>query len=419
MGSTADFEERDRKTAQLFGEVAAEAGVERIIYLGGLGDAEELSAHLRSRQEVGAILRDSGVQTLEFQASIIIGSGSLSFELIRGLVRKLPVMITPRWVRTTAQPIAIDDIIDYLVAALSYTGSHSRIFEIGGADPVSYGDLMMEYARQRGLKRLMIPVPFLSPRLSSLWLALVTPVYARVGRKLIEGVRNRTVVEDPAASETFDIQPKGYREAIAEALSNDSREIVRTSWSEAIRSAGNYNAWGGVKLGNRIIDSRYVMVRASASDAFTPIRRIGGSVGWYYGDWLWQLRGFLDQIAGGVGIRRGRRDQERTAIGEVIDFWRVTDYVDDRYLLLSAEMKVPGRAWLHFEVKPVGGRTRIRQTAIFDPAGLGGILYWYALYPIHRLVFSGMLRGIVQAIPGTPELPARTSPARSFGDPVT
>ncbi|MGD8415327.1 MAG: NAD(P)H-binding protein, partial [Candidatus Latescibacterota bacterium] len=223
MGSTADFEERDRKTAQLFGEVAAEAGVERIIYLGGLGDAEELSAHLRSRQEVGAILRDSGVQTLEFQASIIIGSGSLSFELIRGLVRKLPVMITPRWVRTTAQPIAIDDIIDYLVAALSYTGSHSRIFEIGGADPVSYGDLMMEYARQRGLKRLMIPVPFLSPRLSSLWLALVTPVYARVGRKLIEGVRNRTVVEDPAASETFDIQPKGYREAIAEALSNDSR----------------------------------------------------------------------------------------------------------------------------------------------------------------------------------------------------
>lgn len=238
MGSKRDFEEEDRRTARTFGSIAREMGVERIIYLGGLGTADELSRHLRSRQEVGTILRDSGVQTVEFRASIIIGSGSLSFELIRGLVQKLPIMITPRWVRTPAQPIAINDVIDYLVAGLSYTDEDNPVFEIGGADSVSYGDLMMEYARQRGLKRLMVPVPLLSLRLSSLWLGLVTPVYARVGRKMIDSVRNETTVQDDSALTAFDIRPKGYREAIAEALVDESRRIAETQWSDAISTMG-------------------------------------------------------------------------------------------------------------------------------------------------------------------------------------
>lgn len=398
MGSRADFEERDRLSAERFGEAAREMGVKRIIYLGGLGNAGELSTHLRSRQEVGEILRASGVQTIEFRASIIIGSGSISFELIRGLVRKLPVMITPTWVRTPAQPIAIEDVVDYLVAGLEYEGDEHRIFEIGGADQVSYGDLMMEYARQRGLKRLMIPVPFLSLRLSSLWLGLVTPVYARIGRKMIDSVRNETTVKDPSALETFDIRPRGCREAVARALSNEEKEIAETRWSDALSSAGGRKSWGGVKMGGRIVDSRRDLVDAPAHLAFAPIRRIGGEVGWYYGTWLWKLRGFLDLLAGGVGVRRGRRDPEDLHVGEPLDFWRVTDYEPDRRLVLSAEMKVPGRAWLHFEVTPHQGGSEIRQTAIFDPAGLGGLVYWYAFYPVHRLVFAGMLRGIVAAI---------------------
>ncbi|HUF10991.1 MAG TPA: SDR family oxidoreductase [Rhodothermales bacterium] len=411
MGSSKDFEDRDRTSARIFGEVAREMGVKRIIYLGGLGDAGELSSHLRSRQEVGEMLRDSGVQTIEFRASIIIGSGSLSFELIRGLVRKLPVMITPSWVRTPAQPIAIEDVLHYLVAGLRYKGADSRVFEIGGADTVGYGDLMMEYARQRGLKRLLIPVPFLSLRLSSLWLGLITPVYARIGRKMIDSVRNETIVKDPAALEAFDIRPRGYREAIARALANEEREVAETRWSDAISSMGTKKSWGGVKMGSRIVDSRRVLVDAPAHLAFTPIRRIGGQVGWYYGTWLWKLRGFLDLIVGGVGLRRGRRDPEHLQIGDALDFWRVTDYERDRRLVLFAEMKVPGRAWLHFEVTPHQGGSEIRQTAIFDPAGLGGLAYWYTFFPIHRLVFSGMLRGLVNAIPNEAGArPGKSSP---------
>ena len=394
MGSSKDFEDRDRVSAKMFGDVAREMGVRRIIYLGGLGSAEDLSTHLRSRQEVGEILRASGVQTIEFRASIIIGSGSISFELIRGLVQKLPVMITPSWVRTPAQPIAIEDVIDYLVAGLHYSGAESRIFEIGGADQVAYGDLMMEYARQRGLKRLLIPVPFLSLRLSSLWLGLITPVYARIGRKMIDSVRFETTVNDPSAREAFDIRPRGYREAIQRALKNEEREIAETRWSDALSSTGKKPSWGGVKLGNRIVDSRTVRVAVATEQAFAPIRCIGGDVGWYYGTWMWKLRGFLDLLVGGVGIRRGRRDPEHVQIGDALDFWRVTDYEPDRRLVLSAEMKVPGRAWLNFEVTPLEDGSEIRQTAVFDPAGLGGLAYWYALYPIHRLVFSGMLRAI-------------------------
>lgn len=393
MGSSGSFEEKDRQAAKNFAEAAQRAGVRRIIYLGGLGEGE-LSPHLRSRQEVGAALRAPGVEVIEFRASIVIGSGSLSFEMIRALVERLPVMICPAWVSIAAQPIGIEDLVNYLAEALNLPAAGDRIIEIGGADQVSYRQIMREYARQRRLRRFMISVPMLTPRLSSLWLGLVTPVYARVGRKLIDSIRNPTVVREPSALELFSIKPKGIREMIARAIVNEDCEFAATRWSDALSSRGDPSGWGGVRFGNRIVDSREVTVNATPEVAFRPIRRIGGDTGWYYGDWLWHLRGFVDLLAGGVGIRRGRRDPESVQVGDALDFWRVEGFEDDRRLRLRAEMKLPGRAWLEFEVEPSGGGALVRQTAIFDPIGLGGLAYWYVLYPVHKLIFGGMLRCI-------------------------
>lgn len=396
MGSGHDFEAEDRTAARNFGEAARRAGVRRIIYLGGLGRGPDLSTHLRSRQEVGDVLRESGVPVLELRASIVLGSGSLSFEMIRALVERLPVMITPRWVRVEAQPISIDDLLAYLVAALSVQLDVSRVFEIGGADRVSYGDLMREYARQRGLRRAMVPIPFLTPRLSSLWLGLVTPLYARVGRKLIESIKHPTVVCDPAAQEVFTVQPRGIRAAIAAALRNEERETAETRWCDAFSSGGVGRNWAGVRFGNRFIDSRTREVDVGPAQAFAPIRRIGGETGWYAYDWLWRLRGFLDLLVGGVGVRRGRSSPDDLCVGDALDFWRVEAYDPDRRLLLSAEMKLPGRAWLEFVVDPRHGGATIRQTAIFDPVGLAGLAYWYLIFPLHRMVFSGMLENIAR-----------------------
>jgi uncharacterized protein YbjT (DUF2867 family) len=409
MGSEGAFEEEDRRAARNFGEAAREAGVCRIIYLGGLGESDaDLSPHLRSRQEVGNILRASGVQVIEFRASVVIGSGSLSFEMIRALVERLPVMIMPRWVSVPAQPIGIEDLLKYLLAALDLPGGENHVLEIGGSDRVSYGDLMREYAGQRGLRRLMIPVPVLTPRLSSLWLGLVTPLYARVGRELIDSIRHPTVVQDDSALRMFAILPKGVREAIASALRNEDRHFAETRWSDALSSAGAPRGWGGVRFGTRIVDSRTARVDAPIAQAFTPIRRLGGTTGWYYSNWLWRLRGFLDLLVGGVGLRRGRRDPEFVRAGDVVDFWRVEAFEPDHLLRLIAEMKLPGRAWLEFEVTGENATSQIRQTAIFDPVGLFGLIYWYALYPVHQLVFSGMLRGIIsvceQGCAGEPSL---------------
>ena len=398
MGTQRDFEEEDREAACNFAAAAQKAGVRRIIYLGGLGEQEDgLSKHLRSRQETGEILRTSGAQVIEFRASIIIGSGSLSFELVRSLVERLPVMICPRWVRVKAQPIAIEDVLSYLLEALELPDGESQILEIGGPDQVSYGQIMSEYARQRGLSRLMIPVPLLTPRLSSLWLGLVTPVYARIGRKLVESLRNETLVSDNSATARFRIQPRGLREAIARALINEDKSFAETRWSDALSSSGRPKTWGGVRFGSRIVDSRTANVAVPPAEAFTAIRQIGGDRGWYYGNRLWRIRGFIDLLVGGVGVRRGRRDPQTPRIGDTIDFWRVEDYKRDGLLRLQAEMKLPGRAWLEFEVRGNSEASTIRQTAIFDPVGLFGLVYWYALYPLHQLIFSGMLRKIAEA----------------------
>jgi uncharacterized protein YbjT (DUF2867 family) len=397
MGSPGQFEKEDRQAARNFADAACDQGVQRIIYLGGLGNQDQaLSAHLRSRHEVADILRSSGVPTIEFRASIVIGSGSLSFEMIRALVQRLPVMICPRWVEVKAQPIAVEDVIAYLTEALELPLEQAAVFEIGGPDQVSYGEIMQEYARQCGLRRWMIPVPFLTPRLSSLWLGLVTPIYARIGRKLIDSMKNPTLVCDPSALTTFGIKPKGLKEAIERALHNENQEFAQTFWSDALSSGGKTISWGGVRFGTRLVDSRTINVLVPPALAFAPIQRIGGSNGWYFANFLWWFRGFLDLLVGGVGLRRGRRDPHTLAAGDALDFWRVESFEPNRRLSLVAEMKVPGRAWLQFEVESNSLGSVIRQTAIFDPAGLAGLLYWYTLYPVHYYIFKGMLHKIAE-----------------------
>jgi uncharacterized protein YbjT (DUF2867 family) len=398
MGESGSFEETDRAAARNFGAAAKAHRLGRIVYLGGLGsDAEELSPHLRSRHEVGRILAESGIPVLEFRASIVIGSGSLSFEMIRSLVERLPVMITPRWVRVLAQPIAIDDLLSYLVLGLDAPLPRSRTYEIGGGDVVCYADIMREYARQRGLRVHMVPVPVLTPYLSSLWLGLVTPLYARIGRKLIESIIHPTVVRDAAALDAFPVRPMGIADAIRRALANEEREFAETRWSDALSSAGAAPTWGGVRFGTRLVDSRSVAVAVPAAAAFAPIQAIGGTTGWYRWNALWRLRAWLDLIVGGVGLRRGRPHPTRLRVGDPVDFWRVEALEPGRRLRLAAEMRLPGRAWLEFEVTGEGATSTIQQTAIFDPVGLAGLAYWYALFPLHQVVFAGMLRGIARA----------------------
>jgi uncharacterized protein YbjT (DUF2867 family) len=412
MGGGAGYRAADRAGAEAFGAAARAAGVRRIVYLGGLGGGSDLSPHLASRQEVGATLAASGVPTLELRAGIVIGSGSTSFEMIRALVDRLPVMICPRWVATRTQPIAIEDVLAYLVEAVDVGPAENRIIEIGGPDRVSYGELMHEYARQKGLRRLMIPVPLLTPHLSSLWLGLVTPVYARVGRALVEGLRNETVVNDTAARDLFRVRPRGVAEAVARALVNEDREFAATRWSDALSSGPATRSFGGAAIGSRLVDSRVARVPLSPAEAFAPIQRIGGRQGWYYGNALWRLRGLLDLPFGGAGTRRGRRDPVHLRTGDTVDFWRVEAVEQDHLLRLSAEMSLPGRAWLQFEVTPSPGGSIIRQTALFDPVGVLGRLYWYAIWPLHGLVFNGMLRGIARAA-GMPRPYERTDTVRT------
>ena len=395
MGSAGSFEEQDRLGSTNFANAARRSSLSRIIYLGGLFDDERgLSPHLRSRLEVGRILRTSGIPVIELRASIVIGSGSLSFELVRSLAEHLPVMLLPRWVSVVAQPIGIEDLMKYLVGSMDISVQESLVVEIGGADVVSYRDLIVEYARQRGLRRILIPVPVLTPRLSSLWLGLVTPLYARVGRKLIDSIRHPTIVRDPAALQLFDISPLGFADAMAAAIRNEDREFAETRWSGARSSSGPV-PYGGVRLGNRIFDSRQISVNVPPEKAFEPLRMLGGKNGWYVYDFLWRLRGVMDLAAGGVGMRRGRPDRELRA-GDPLDFWRVESYDPPFHLRLEAEMKVPGAAWLEFEVKAVEGGSVITQTAIFHPAGLAGLAYWYGIYPVHALIFRGMIRAVAR-----------------------
>ena len=395
MGSAESFEENDRIAAQNFGEIAKEAGVERIIYLGGLGNEKEvLSSHLRSRQEVGYILRASKVPVIEFRASIVIGSGSLSFEMIKSLVERLPVMLIPKWALMSAQPIAIDDLISYLMEALYKTDNANYLFEIGGFDQVSYLEIMRIYAKNINKKVLMIPVPVLTPYLSSLWLGLVTPLYARIGRKLVESIVHSTVVQDDTALRNFKIKPIGVEEAIQRAIKLENKESAASRWYDSTSSSGETNPYKGYRFTEKLVDARTLNINVPPETAFNPIKNIGGEKGWYAWNLLWQLRGLIDLLLGGVGMRRGRSNKDKLIAGEIIDFWRIEKVVPNNFLSLSAEMKLPGRAWLEFEVIGNGSSSTIKQTAIFEPAGIFGKIYWYSLYPLHQLIFAGMLQAI-------------------------
>ena len=395
MDSAGSFEEHDRIAAQNFGEIAKESGVDRIIYLGGLGNEKEiLSSHLRSRQEVGNVLRASKVPIIEFRASIVIGSGSLSFEMIRSLVERLPVMLIPKWALMSAQPIAIDDLISYLIEALYKTDNSNYLFEIGGFDQVSYLEIMRMYAKNINKKVLMIPVPVLTPYLSSLWLGLVTPLYARIGRKLVESIVHSTVVQDDTALCKFNIKPIGVEEAIQRAIKLENKESAASRWYDSTSSSGETNPYKGYRFTERLVDARTLNINVPPETAFNPITNIGGEKGWYAWNLLWQLRGLIDLLLGGVGMRRGRSNKDKLIAGGIIDFWRIEKVVPNNFLSLSAEMKLPGRAWLEFEVVGHGNSSTINQTAIFEPAGIFGKIYWYSLYPLHQLIFSGMLQAI-------------------------
>ena len=405
MGAAGgDFYERELTSARNFAAAARAAGARRIVYLGGLGnEADTLSSHLASRQDVGRLLCESGGETIEFRASVILGSGSVSFEMIRGLVDRLPVMITPRWVETLCQPIAVEDVLAYLVAALDVqVEQRCTVFEIGGADRVSYGGMMRAYARSQGLKRLVVKVPLLTPRLSAGWLALVTPLYYRIGRHLLEGVRNETVVTRDAAARAFpQIEPMGVEAAVARALANEDQAYAETRWSDARSSspepAGASQGRLARKAGRRYVEQRSIDVDCPPSQAFAAILCIGGAKGWYSWKWLWTVRGLLDKVSGGVGLRRGRRDPTCALPGDTVDLWRVEELEPDRRLLLAAEMRGPGRGWLQFECLPLpDGGTRIVQTAMWDPIGLSGHLYWFSLWPAHQLIFGSMIRGIAR-----------------------
>jgi uncharacterized protein YbjT (DUF2867 family) len=398
VATGAGYAEADRQLAERFARAAARARVARIIYLGGLGEqGEGLSEHLSSRREVEAVLAAGSVPVTVLRAAMIIGSGSASFEILRYLVERLPVMVTPRWVKTRSQPIAISNVLTYLVACLSVPATVGRTLDIGGPDIVSYLELMRIMAEERGLRRrLVIPVPVLTPHLSSLWIHLVTPLSHRIARPLAEGLRNPVVCRDDEATRLMPQRLLGVREAIRVALEQVAHREIETGWFDAGPIPGDPD-WAG---GTVFVDRREVEVAASSADVFATLSRIGGETGWYGLDWLWRLRGALDHLVGGPGLRRGRRHAERVAFGDAIDFWRVTGVEPGRRLALRAEMRLPGEALLEFVVGPVpgrGGRSRLVQTARFAPRGLLGIAYWYAVLPFHSFVFGRMLEGIRRA----------------------
>ena len=399
MGDHAEFRQRDIEAARNFAHTAAAAGVKRIIYLGGLGDpTSNLSEHLRSRHETGEALRSAGVPVTEFRAGMVVGSGSLSFEMLRNLAERLPVMICPRWVYTRTQPIAIRDVLNYLVSAIDVPQSASRIIEIGGTDVLTYADMMKIYAQVRKLRRYFFPVPILSPQLSSHWVHWMTPISANIARPLIEGLRNELIVQSDSAKELFpDIEPLGFTRAVQLALARIEEGRIETIWSDAMASSqGDLPPVYLTQEQGMLIERRQLHVEASPAAVFRTFSGIGGTRGWPAYNWLWSIRGLLDRVVGGVGTRRGRRHPDQLRAGDALDFWRVEVVEPNHLLVLRAEMKLPGSGWLKFEVSAENNdhSTLLVQTAYFAPKGLWGLLYWYSVYPLHQVVFSKMIHEI-------------------------
>jgi len=396
MQGKKDFENLDTTAAYNCGFSAKEAGVKRIIYLGGLvKHPANLSPHLKSRQEVGNILRKAGVEITELQASIIIGSGSASFEIIRDLVRKLPVMITPRWVQSLCEPIAIKNVLEYLLACLQESKTINQILEIGGGEVISYGNMMKTIARIMGKRLIMIPVPVLTPRLSGYWLNIISTVPISIALPLVEGLRNDSITSDQRIREWINIDLLSFEESVRSALLEDRLGSLVSRWTEAENSTSNFV---GIDQKQKTLqDHRKIESDIAANKIFQTIQVIGGDTGWYYANWIWQLRGIVDRMIGGVGMRRGRRHPVDIRIGDAIDFWRVERYEAGKSLKLRAEMKLPGKAWVEFRCQKVNERTSLfEQIATFHPANWLGYLYWYSILPVHLLVFRNMAKNIVK-----------------------
>lgn len=394
------FYEQDLESARNFARAASAAGVQRIIYLGGLGDPDaDLSRHLRSRQHTGAALRGAGVPVTEFRAAVIVGAGSASFEMIRHLTERLPGMICPTWVYSRVQPIALEDVLDYLVGALETPESTGQLIEIGGADVLTYATMMKGYARVRGLRRILLPVPILTPWLSSYWVHWVTPIPAEIARPLIEGLRNDVIVRDTRAQALFPgIRPMDYRSSVAAALAELETGDTESAWNDALTtSQGNRVPLVLASQDGLIIERRERNTCASPEEVYEVFTGLGGAQGWLYANSLWRLRGLIDRLLGGVGMRPGRSSTAGVGVGDVIDFWRVEAVEAGRLIRLRAEMRVPGRAWLQFEAVPLSdGATSLVQTALFAPKGVFGLVYWYGLYPVHKKIFAGLIAAIAR-----------------------
>lgn len=400
IGSSAQWAEHDRAVAENFRRAAHDAAIKRIVYLGGLGDHStgKLSEHLASRHEVGVELAKGSVPVVELRAAVIIGSGSASFEMLRCLVDVLPAMVTPRWVDTRCQPIAIRDILHFLVESLTadVTG---RVLDVGGPEVLTYREMMIQYAQAAGLRpRLVVRVPFLTPGLSSRWIGLVTPIPPSLARPLIQSLVNDVVVTGEAAITAMPTEQLAYREAVRLALGRSLTGDVPTSWARA-ELGGRPPAepqptdpeWAGGKVN---IDRHEQKVNASPAEVFQVVCSIGGRRGWYASDWMWTVRGVLDSLIGGVGMRRGRLHPYHLSVGDPLDFWRVEAIDNYKLLRLRAEMLLPGDAWLQWQIEPTPTGATITQTARFHPRGILGRAYWIAVAPFHRFIFPGLLAGI-------------------------
>lgn len=396
MGEKKSFEVLDKKAAENFSKACARASVKKIIYLGGLGSATKrpLSAHMRSRQEVGKILAQGPTPVREFRSSIIVGAGSLSFEMMKALVEKLPIMIAPKWISCLVQPIHVDDVLDYLKEAIELPTSGHEISEIGGNDVVTYKKFMETYAKIKGLKRFIITVPILTPYLSSLWLGLVTPVYKRIGRKLIESIVNNSIVLHPESTQMFHVKPKSLERALQISIEREGTSKMDRRWYDAVSSKGVSRTFQDVNFEKRVGDKYVGKCEAPASDVYAYIQTLGGKTGWY-GQLLWRLRGTIDLALGGVGFRRLRRDPNHLIVGDPVDFWRVVEMIENEKILLKAEMKLPGLAFLNFEITKIDENTSsIKVEPFFLPIGLFGVIYWYAMVPFHAIIFRGLMRKI-------------------------
>ncbi len=403
LGTGRRFESRDRRTALTFARAAREAGVGRIVYLGGLHpDVEALSPHLESRKEVGEILLASGVPTTVLRAAVILGSGSASFEMMRYLTERLPAMTTPRWVDNRIQPIAIRDVLRYLVGSATMPPEVNRAFDIGGPEVLTYRQMMQRYAAVAGLRRrVIVGVGVLSPRLSSLWVSLVTPVPGPLARPLVESLVHEVVCKEHDIAEYVPDPPEGllgFDDAVRLALTRIQEADVVTRWSSASVPGAPSDPlpsdpdWAG---GSLYRDERRTRVAAPPDAVWQVLQTVGGERGWYSWPLAWQVRGLLDRLSGGPGLRRGRRDPARLRVDDAVDFWRVEEVVPGRMLRLRAEMRLPGLAWLELAVRPEpDGTSTLRQVATFHPHGLAGQLYWWAVTPFHGVVFGGMQRGM-------------------------